>query len=95
MQILKTPRYSEELDVILNFIAEGSLSQAIIFLDSLNSTVHSLVDFPYKCRQSTKSDDDNVRDLVFKGYVIPYRINKDKNRLEIIGIFSANEWGML
>lgn len=95
MQILKTPRYSEELDVILSFIAEDSLSQAIIFLDNLNSTVYSLVDFPYKCRQSTKSDDDNVRDLVFKGYVIPYRVNKDKNRLEIIGIFSANEWIIL
>ena len=65
MQIVKTLRFQEELEVILDFIA-----------------------------QSTKSNDVNVRDLIFDGYVIPYRINKMKDRLEIIGIFSANEWGL-
>ena len=65
MQIVKTLRFQEELEVILDFIA-----------------------------QSTKSNDVNVRDLIFDGYVIPYRINKMKDRLEIIGIFSENEWGL-
>jgi len=31
MQILKTSRFLDELDVIVDFIAEDSLSQALIF----------------------------------------------------------------
>ncbi len=29
---------------------------------------------------------------MFKGYVIPYRINFEKNQIEIVGIFSSNLW---
>lgn len=94
MQILKTARFLDELAVIVDFIAKDSLSQAFIFLDKLDERVFSLKDAPYSCRQSTKSNDTNVRDLVFMGYVIPYRVNKEKMQIEIIGIFSANEWGM-
>ena len=42
--------------------------------------------------KTTKSNDINIRELIFDGYVIPYRINTKKNRIEIIGMFSANEW---
>ena len=94
MQILKTSRFLDELDVIVDFIAEDSLSQALIFLDKLENTIYSLSDIPYRCRQSSKSNDVNVRELVFQGYVVPYRVNKEKNRIEVIGIFSANEWEM-
>lgn len=41
---------------------------------------------PYACRLSIKSSDECIRDLVFEGYVIPYRINAD--RIE----FGINEW---
>jgi len=92
MQILKTARFSDELEIILDFIAKDSFSQAMIFFDKLDTVVFSLADAPYRCRQSTKSSDVNVRDLIFKGYVIPYRVNNEKKCIEIIGIFSVNEW---
>jgi len=94
MQILKTTRFLEELEEILDFIAQDSLTQALRFFEKLDEVIFSLPDMPLKCRQSTKSNDANVRDLIFHGYVIPYRINRLKDRLEIIGIFSENEWGM-
>ena len=94
MQIYKTVRFLEELEVIIGFIAQDNLTQALLFYEKLDAVVFSLSDMPYRYRQSTKFDDMNVRDLIFHGYVIPYRINKLKNRLEIIGIFSENEWGM-
>ena len=92
MQIVKTSRFLEELEIILDFIAKDNLENAILFLDKLNASIFSLPKMPFKCRQSTKSKDTTVRDLIFKGYVIPYRVNKQKNRIEIIGIFYANEW---
>lgn len=30
--------------------------------------------------------DDNIRDLIFMGYVIPYKIYESKNEIIIIGI---------
>jgi len=92
MQIVKSNRYLEELETMLGFIAEDSLSRALQFADTLNAQVMVLDTMPYKHRASLKSNDTNVRDLVVKGYVIPYRINKNKNRIEILGIFNQNQW---
>jgi len=92
MQIVKSTRYLEELETMLGFIAEDSLSRALQFADTLNAQVMELDTMPYKHRASLKSVNKNVRDLVFKGYVIPYRVNKSKNRIEILGIFNQNQW---
>ena len=92
MQILKTQRYLNELEEILDFIAQDSLTKALNFFDELNEKILLLPQSPYKHRQSLKSDNKNVRDLVFKGYVIPYRVNFSKNQIEILGIFSSNLW---
>ena len=92
MQIVKSNRYLEELETMLGFIAKDSLNRALQFADTLNAQVMELDIMPYKHRASFKSNDISVRDLVFKGYVIPYRINKSKNRIEILGIFNQNQW---
>jgi len=92
MQIVKTSRYLLELEVVLDFIAEDSLNRALEFAHKLNVQVLDLDNMPYKCRASLKSDDHNIRDLVFHGYVVPYRINIDKSQIEVLGVFSANEW---
>ena len=92
MQIVKTSRYLFELEVILDFIAQDSLNRALEFAHKLNEQVLDLNNMPYKYRASLKSDDHNIRDLVFHGYVVPYRINIDKKQIEILGIFSENSW---
>ena len=94
MQILKTDRFLEEVEVIVDFIARDSLTHALAFLDDLDEAILSLENFPYKYRKSTKSDDEDIRDLIFKGYVVPYHINKSSNSIEILGIFSENEWDL-
>ena len=90
MQIVKTSRYLLELEVILDFIAEDNLNRALEFSDKLNKQVLDLDNMPYKNRATSKLKDSSIRELVFHGYVIPYRINKQQ--IEIIGIFNANEW---
>lgn len=42
---------------------------------------------PYKFRQSLYSEDENVRDLIFKGYTVPYLIDKNKEAVVILKIF--------
>ncbi len=94
MQILKTDRFLEEVEVIVDFIARDSLTHALAFLDDLNEAILAIENFPYKYRKSTKSYDENIRDLIFRGYVIPYHINQSSNSLEILGIFSENQWNL-
>jgi len=92
MQVHKTDRFFAELEVIIDFIAQDSFKRAEKFNSDLSDQIINLPHFPYKCRQSSRSKDKDLRELVFNGYVIPYRINTAKNRIEILGIFSENEW---
>ncbi len=92
MQIVKTSRYLAELEEVISFIAQDSLTRALEFADKLNTKVLEIDGMPYQHRASSKTNDNNVRELIFHGYVIPYRINFTFNQLEIIGIFSSNEW---
>ena len=39
---------------------------------------------PYGNRKSIFFDRDNIRDLVYKGYVIVYKIDDKNERIEII-----------
>lgn len=45
---------------------------------------------PYRFRQSTKIDDKNVRDVVFKGYVIIYAVETEC--IKVLGIYKAKVW---
>ncbi|ECZ0558498.1 type II toxin-antitoxin system RelE/ParE family toxin, partial [Campylobacter jejuni] len=47
---------------------------------------------PYKNRKSLSFDNENIRDLIFKGYIIPYLIDKSKNEIVILGIYKSNLW---
>ena len=92
MCIKTLPRYEIELENILDFIGESNPINALNFARKLEAKINDLSHFPYKCRQSQKSNDENIRELIFTGYVIPYRINKES--IVILGIFSENEWNM-
>lgn len=45
---------------------------------------------PYIYRK--KDNDENLRELIYKGYTIPFEIDREKNRIIILGIFNQNLW---
>lgn len=91
--LIKTSvRYEVELNKILDFIGESNPLNALNFAKKLEVKINDLVYFPHKCRQSQKSNNTNIREMIFMGYVIPYRVNLHNERIEILGIFSENEW---
>ena len=55
----------------------------------IDLAVHSLKDMPMRCRKSIFFNDENIRDMIFKGYVITYRIKQD--RLEVFGFTKYQE----
>jgi len=91
MQINRLKRYENNLFQILDYIAQDKFSASEKFKNELDALIDDISAFPYKCKKSIYFDNDNIRDMVFKGYTIIYRVNMDKNSIDVIGIFNRNK----
>ncbi len=78
MQIKTSPLFDKKLDLLLEYIGESHPRNALNFAKSLKKEVQKLGHFPYKFRKSIYFEQDNIRDLIFKGYTIPYLIEEDR-----------------
>ena len=91
MQIIRDSLYAQKLQNIMEFIAKDNLNQALKFQVDLDERIANLVNMPYKFRKSYYFNDENIRDLIFKGYVIPYKIDTINETITIIGIKKYQE----
>ena len=85
MQIIFKECFSKSLDDILDYIAKDSLSRAIKFNQHLHRQIENIPDMPYKYRKSYYYNNEEIRDMIFKGYTVPYMINKEN--IAILDIF--------
>ncbi|MCZ6133665.1 type II toxin-antitoxin system RelE/ParE family toxin [Campylobacter ureolyticus] len=88
--IILTERFKSELKNIIDFISDDSILRAVAFRDELLDKIYLLPNYPRIYRKSIKFNDENIRDFIFKGYVIPYLIDDDK--IVILGIYKRNLW---
>jgi len=86
MQIIRDTNYLQKLQSIMEYIAQDSVNQAIKFQEDLDESIDEIPNMPFKYRKSIYFNDKNIRDLVFKGYAVPYKIDTAKNQIIIIGI---------
>jgi len=86
MVIKRTARFNRELKAVFDFIAKDSPNRARDFVSKLLDAMELLEDNPRLGRAIT----DDKRELIAKGYVIPYLIDKDA--IKLLGIYKANEW---
>ena len=90
MVIEYKPKFERELKTIFDFIAKDSLHRAREFRNELVAKIERTAQTPFICRKSINFNDESIRDLIFKGYVIPYLI--DNEVIYVLGIYKANEW---
>ena len=90
MVIKRTARFNRELRAVFDFIAKDSPNRAREFRDRLIAKLQTISDSPLMYRKSISFDDERVRDLIFKSYVIPYAI--ENGAIYVLGIYGANEW---
>ncbi len=91
MQINRLKRYNNNLLKILDYIAQDKFSASENFKNELDELINNLPVFPYKFKKSRYFDNDNIRDMVYNGYTIIYKINLEKNSIDIIRIFNKNK----
>ncbi|WP_169975335.1 MULTISPECIES: type II toxin-antitoxin system RelE/ParE family toxin [unclassified Campylobacter] len=86
MVIRRTERFNNELKAVFDFIAKDSKNRAIEFIKKMLDNVELLEANPLMGRTITQ----NKRELIFRGYIIPYMI--DDEVIYLLGVYKANEW---
>jgi plasmid stabilization system protein ParE len=83
MKIVFKDTFINRLESQLNYISQDSPKRARKFKTDLFKRIKEIPTNPFLCRKSIYFSDENIRDLVFKGYTIAFRINV--NVIEVFG----------
>lgn len=88
----QTPYLSKEflsqLDAILDFYSKDSIETARAFYSELVERLKSISYMPYRFRKNKTINREDTRDLIFKGYVVVFRIEQDY--IKILAIYKHN-----
>ena len=85
MKIVLKDTFLQRLSRQVNYIAQDSSQRARKFKNDLFKEIRKIPERPYSNRKSIFFDDRQIRDLIFKGYIIVYRIKETTNQIEIFG----------
>lgn len=91
MKIIESDEYKARLREVTNYIKKDKKSAAVNFAKELRKNIRYLNNYPYKYRKSIYFNDENIRDMIFKGYTITYEINIQSDTIEILDIFNQNK----
>ncbi len=91
MQIKLDKEFENNFEKIFRYISQDKMSASKNFKKELFKQIKNIPNFPYKYRKSIYFDDENIRDMIFKGYTIVYKINNEKNTINIADIFNQNK----
>ena len=88
--IVESNQFTQELKAIASFICCDVSTSAYSFIKTLKKTIILLKNNPYLYRKSKYFDNDNVRDMVFRGYTIVYEVDKINQQIILLSIFNKN-----
>ncbi len=91
MQIKLDKEFEENFETIFVYIAEDRVSAAKNFKKELFKRIKNIPHFPYKYRESIYFKNENIRDMIFKGYTIVYKVDVQENIIVIVDIFNQNK----
>jgi len=83
MKIIFKDTFVYRLEKQLDYIALDNPANARRFKNDLLKLIKAIPSNPFKHRKSIYFDDQNIRDLIFKGYTIVFRINN--KTIEVFG----------
>ncbi len=95
MKLKITDSFRDKLNDQIKFIAKDKPSAARKFKTELLKRIREIPRTPYRNRKSIFFDRNEIRDLIFKGYIIVYKINEKENIIEVFGFtkYEDNPFG--
>ena len=91
MQIIYKKTFEKQLLHIINYIAQDKVNASIKFANELEKLIFLIPDNPLKYKPSIYFQNENVRDMTYKGYTIVYKVSFQKNTIEVLRIFNQNK----
>ena len=91
MKIKFKSTFTDRLERQVSYISYDSPSRARKFKNDLIKQIKKIPKNAYSYRKSVYFEDNSIRDLVFKGYCIIFRINESENSIEIFGFTKYQE----
>ncbi|WP_462103594.1 type II toxin-antitoxin system RelE/ParE family toxin [Campylobacter concisus] len=80
--------FLSQLDAILDFYSKDSIETARAFYSELVERLKNISYMPYRFRKNKTINREDTRDLIFKGYVVVFRIEQDY--IKILAIYKHN-----
>ena len=87
MNIRYEEHFKNTLKEIILYIAKDKPSSADNFKQELKRTIENMAQNPKMYRASKYFNDNNYRDLTFKGYTIIYKIDEANKIISVLDIF--------
>ena len=86
MKILCSQVYEKQLKIILTEMSQVSLKEAKDFKLYLDTIIINIPTKAKKYKQSTLCKDENIKDIEYNGYKIPFFLNLEENIYLVLGI---------
>jgi len=83
MKIVFKESFINRLESQVDYISKDSPTRARKFKNTLLERIKEIPQNPYQYRKSIYFNSNDIRDLVFKGYIIVFRITNE--RIELFG----------
>ena len=77
--------FGDKLNDQVEYIAKDKPAAARKFKSEVIKRIKGIPKMPYANRKSIFFDREDIRDLVFKGYVIVYKINTENQTIDVFG----------
>ena len=86
MKVKLTVEFNSDLKEIVDFIAKDKPNSSRKFKIELIKNIKKDLKQPFHFKKSIYSDDENVRDYVFKGYTVVFKVNIDLELVSVVAI---------
>ena len=91
MKIKILESFNFDLNEQVEYIARDKPSAARKFKSDILKILTDLRKYPYKNRKSIFFENEDIRDLIFKGYVIVYFVKNEEREIEVFGLIKYRE----
>ncbi len=83
-----SPTAENDLNEIIDYIAQDSLEYALSFYEQVRDRIENLRNFPKLGKKVPELDDPNIRELILRNYRIIYRVSEEN--IQIIRIIHGS-----
>ena len=83
LRILKS--FRDKLNEQIEYIAKDKPGAARKFKTDILKRIKEVPSMPFACRRSIFFDREDIRDLIYKGYIIVYKVDETEGIITVFG----------